>query len=82
MQDYEYMYEVCLCSVLEDRSHMETLLTGFKLTGRKGGSVCRVWYGQICDFITDRKTRNHRKQNNTLQNCLANFGSLKQRGSM
>lgn len=23
MQDYEYMYEVCLCSVLEDSSHME-----------------------------------------------------------
>lgn len=48
MQDYEYMYEVCLCSVLEDRSHMETLFTGFKVRGRKGGSVCRVW----CD-LTD-----------------------------
>lgn len=50
MQDYEYMYEVCLCSVLEDRSHVETLFTGFKLTGRKGGSVCRVWYGLTYDL--------------------------------
>lgn len=43
MQDYEFMYEVCLCSVLEDMSYMETLLMGFMLTGRKGGSVCHVW---------------------------------------
>lgn len=50
MQDYEYMYEVCLCSVLEDRSHVETLFTGFKLVGRKGGSVCRVWYGLTYDL--------------------------------
>lgn len=35
---------------LEDRSHMETLFTGLKLTGRKGGSVCRVWYGPIRDL--------------------------------
>lgn len=49
MQDYEYMYEICLCSVLEDRSHMETLFTGFKLMGRKGGSVCRVWCGLVHD---------------------------------
>lgn len=50
MQDYEYMYEVCLCSVSEDRSHVETIFTGFKVTGRKGGSVCRVWYGLMCDL--------------------------------
>lgn len=43
MQDYEYMYEVCLCSVLEDRSHMETLFTRFKGTGRKGETVCVVF---------------------------------------
>lgn len=50
MQDYEYMYEVCLCSVLEDRSHKETLFTGFKLTGGRGGSVCRVWRGLMYDL--------------------------------
>lgn len=47
MQDNEYMYEICLCSVLEDRSHIETLFTGFKLTARKGDSVCRVWCGLL-----------------------------------
>ncbi len=57
MQDYEYMYEVCLCTVLEDRSHMETLLSAFKLTGRKGGSVCRVQYGLISSDFTDIKEK-------------------------
>lgn len=52
MQDYEYMYKVRLCSVLEDRSHMETLFTGFKWTCGKGGSVCRVWYGLIYELRT------------------------------
>lgn len=47
MQDDEYMYEVCFCSIWEDRSYMETLFTAFKLTGRKGGSVCQVLYGPV-----------------------------------
>jgi len=69
MQDYEYMYEVCLCSVLEDRSHMETLFTGFKLTGKKGGGVCRVWYDLTNDLEKSyaKKTWNHRKLNDKLK---------------
>lgn len=43
MQDYEYMYEICFRYVLVDWSHKETQFTGFKLTGRKGDSVCHVW---------------------------------------
>lgn len=73
MQDYEYMYEVCLCSVLEDRSHMETLFTGFKMTGRKGGGVCRV----KCNLING-KTWNHRKLNDKL-NKFTKFSSFKKK---
>lgn len=53
MQDYEYMYEVCLCSVLEDRSPMETLSTGFKLTGPKREAVCVV-FGVWSDIRLNR----------------------------
>lgn len=44
----EYMYEVCLCSVWEGRSHMETLFTRFSRTGREGGGVCRVGHLMTC----------------------------------
>ncbi|TMS10329.1 hypothetical protein E3U43_002988 [Larimichthys crocea] len=69
MQDHEYMYEVCLCSVLEDRLHIETLFTGFKVTERE--AVC-VWYGLIHDSteVLQTENLNHREQNNTLQNLI------------
>lgn len=38
-QGYEYLHKVCICSVLKERSHVETLFTGYKSRGRKG-SVC------------------------------------------
>lgn len=57
MQDDEYMYEVCFCSIWEDRSYMETLFTAFKLTGRKGGSVCQVLYGPVQYMTVQRHYR-------------------------
>lgn len=45
-QDYEYLHKICICSVLKERSHVETLLTGYKSRGRKGRQ-CVSWYGLI-----------------------------------
>lgn len=61
MQDYEYMYEVCLCSVFWKIDHIwKTLFTRFKLMGRKRASVCPLRYDLM-------KTRGHASE-------LATFG--------
>lgn len=31
-----------MCPVLKDRSHVKTQFIGYKLRGRKGGSVCHA----------------------------------------
>lgn len=60
MQDYEYMYEVCLCSVLEDKSHMTHYLPD---SGRKAGSVCHAGF----DLKTWR-TEASQKENQSFRN--------------
>lgn len=75
MQDYEFMYEVCLCSVLEDRSHMETLcetlFTGFKLKGR-GREAVWVMFGMVA-YLTYRGITERKPGITGFQNWLANL---------
>jgi hypothetical protein len=42
MQDYEYLYEICLCSVLEDRPQK---VKHWIQTDGQEGDVCRVRIG-------------------------------------
>jgi len=68
------MYEVCLCSVLEDTvdHKWKTLFTRFKFMGRKGEPMC-VMFGMVAYTAQDRGITEREPGITAFHNWSVNF---------